>query len=519
MPNISTENINTLAQAVASIGDGDYIYILKAGASSFARIELSLFLQALGEISSSGSGSIDADTYANIQGNVNTVAAKVDELIGALAKLAFNEDVEAIGDLSWEDSGGGGDEPSVRPVLSSPAVNTTVNIGQIASDGTSVSKTIAIKGSGLTKNLAIAVSGTGFSVSPSTLPYADVNSGTSVTVTYTNTGTGDGTTKSGSLSISSDEVSRSVTLKASKAAEGVTYRNIVGTFTHCQMSGLPATVADGGSFSGTLVADSGYDLPSDITVVGTCTKSYNPTTGALSLTNITSDITLSATAQQSETPSGDYISSGLVLNLDGTDRGNTSGHWIDKVGDYDFTLGSGATEQTNGVQFDAAYEWGTCDNADLLNAIPSYSEGTIEVCFTPLSGFGGSIRTLVKPPEAGKIGAAISTNGATFYHGVDSSRVELARALVSSVSDTSLQVISANATRLVQNRSTSTATLTSANLVPNRLSALAVGGAAVAGSSDTWAMAVIHSVRIYSRQLSESEMLHNQALDLAKYGN
>lgn len=444
MPNISTENINTLAQAVASIGDGDYIYILKSGASSFARIELNLFIQALGEISGSGSSGIDADTYAVIQGNVNTVAAKVDELLGKLANLAFDEDKpEQIGNLSWDS--GGGDEPSVRPILTSPAINTTVNIGQIASDGTNVSKTIVVKGSGLTKNLTILASGTGFGVSPGTLSYADVNNGTSVTVTYTNTETGDGTTKSGSLSIFSDEVSRSISLNASKAAE------------------------------------EGGDEPPIV--------------------------------------DEDYISNGLVLNLDGTDRGGTSGHWISKVGDYDFTLGSGATEQTNGVQFDAANEWGTCNNADLMNAIPSYSEGTIEVCFTPLSGFGGSIRTLVKPSEAGKIGAAISSNGAIFYHGVDSSRVELARALVSSVSDATLQVISANAVRLVQNRSTSTATLTSANIIPNRLSALAVGGAAVLGSNDTFAMAVIHSVRIYNRQLSESEMLHNQAIDLAKYGN
>lgn len=515
MPNISTENINTLAQAVASIGDGDYIYILKSGASSFARIELNLFIQALGEISGSGSGSIDADTYTVIQGNVNTVAAKVDELLSKLANLSFDEDKPSqIGELSWDS--GSGDEPSVRPVLTSPAINTTVNIGQIASDGTNVSKTIVVKGSGLTKDLTISASGTGFSVSPSVLSYADVNNGTSVTVTYTNTGTGDGTTKSGSLSISSGEVSRSVFLKASKAAEGVTYHNIIGSFTHCQMNGLPATVADGGSFSGTLVADDGYDLPSDITVNGSCTKSYNA--GVLSLTNITSDITLSATAQQSEIPSGDYISNGLILNLDGTDRGGTSGHWIDKVDGYDFTLVGGATEQTNGVQFDATTEYGSCNNADLMNAIPAYTSGTIEVCFTPLSGFNGAIRTLVKPSENGKIGAA-ANSGSKFYHGVDEDRVEIARSLVSTISDTSLQVISACASRLMQNRAVSTASLELGKISANRLSAFMIGAGLPTGSGDTTAMAVIHSVRIYSRQLTESEMLHNQAIDLAKYGN
>lgn len=518
MPNISTENINTLAQAVASIGDGDYIYILKSGASSFARIELNLFIQALGEISGSGSGSIDADTYAVIQGNVNTVAVKVDELLGKLANLAFDEDKpDIIGDLSWDS--GGGDEPSVRPVLTSPAINSTVNIGQIASDGTNVSKTIVVKGSGLTKDLTISASGTGFSVSPKVLSYADVNNGTSVTVTYANTGTGDGTTKSGSLSISSDEVSRSVSLRASKAAEGVTYHNISGSFTHCQMSGLPATVANGGSFSGTLVADDGYDLPSDITVNGSCTKSYNA--GVLSLTNITSDITLSATAQQSETPSGDYISNGLILNLDGTDRGGTSGHWIDKVEGYDFELVGNPTEQNNGVEFDNGTKYGSCTNANLLGAIPEYSVGTIEICFTTLSGFNvaNTVRTLVKPSETGQMGAVVASSGTKFCYGADESSAVLARNLISTVSDESLQIVSASAAQLMQNGVLSTASAVSASIKNNRMSAFMIGCGIVGGSSTTWAMAVIHSVRVYNRQLSESEMSHNQALDLAKYGN
>lgn len=57
MANITTENINTLAELASSIGDGDYIYIHKAGANTFARIEKSLFMQG----SSQGSGGIDAN--------------------------------------------------------------------------------------------------------------------------------------------------------------------------------------------------------------------------------------------------------------------------------------------------------------------------------------------------------------------------------------------------------------------------------------------------------------------------
>ena len=62
MANITTENINTLAELASSIGDGDYIYIHKAGANTFSRIEKSLFMQG----SSQGGGGIEYEvgTYA-----------------------------------------------------------------------------------------------------------------------------------------------------------------------------------------------------------------------------------------------------------------------------------------------------------------------------------------------------------------------------------------------------------------------------------------------------------------------
>lgn len=42
---ITTDNINTKAQEVASIGDGDYVYIFKTGAQGFSRIAASHFAQ------------------------------------------------------------------------------------------------------------------------------------------------------------------------------------------------------------------------------------------------------------------------------------------------------------------------------------------------------------------------------------------------------------------------------------------------------------------------------------------
>lgn len=102
------------------------------------------------------------------------------------------------------------------PVLSSPSNGTTINVG--TNTGSGVSKTITVKGVYLTKSVTVSVSGTGFSVTPTSLTAAAVNAGTSVTVTYNGTATN----ATGSLTISSTEVSSNVTLTATYNTGGGT---------------------------------------------------------------------------------------------------------------------------------------------------------------------------------------------------------------------------------------------------------------------------------------------------------
>ncbi|MBR6432508.1 MAG: endonuclease, partial [Muribaculaceae bacterium] len=102
-----------------------------------------------------------------------------------------------------------------NPQLTAPTNGSTVNVGTIAATGTSVSKTITVRGSDLTKALNVSVSGTGFSVSPTSISAANANAGTTVTVTYTSNTPGDAT---GTLTISSSEASVTVNLTASKIA-------------------------------------------------------------------------------------------------------------------------------------------------------------------------------------------------------------------------------------------------------------------------------------------------------------
>ena len=102
------------------------------------------------------------------------------------------------------------------PVLTQPASGENINVGIISIDGTSVSKTITVKGANLTQNISVAVTGDGFSVIPTNLTADAVNNGSTITVTYS----GNAESASGTLTLSSSEVNRSCNLIAGKQQQG-----------------------------------------------------------------------------------------------------------------------------------------------------------------------------------------------------------------------------------------------------------------------------------------------------------
>ncbi len=109
----------------------------------------------------------------------------------------------------------GGVTPTPTPTLTSPTNGSTVNVG--TNTGNGVSKSITVKGSNLTKSLTVSVSGTGFSVTPTTISATNANNGTTVTITYNGTAT----SATGTLTITSSELSTTmVNLTASYSAGG-----------------------------------------------------------------------------------------------------------------------------------------------------------------------------------------------------------------------------------------------------------------------------------------------------------
>jgi hypothetical protein len=94
------------------------------------------------------------------------------------------------------------------PELTAPANGSTVDVGTNTGSGTST--TVTVSGSYLTQDLSVSVSGDGFTVSPTIISAADANAGTTITVTYNGTDP-DAT---GTLTISSGEVTTTVNLSA-----------------------------------------------------------------------------------------------------------------------------------------------------------------------------------------------------------------------------------------------------------------------------------------------------------------
>ena len=209
---------------------------------------------------------------------------------------------------------------TANPQITAPTNGSTVNVGTIAATGTSVSKTITVKGSDLSKALSVSVSGTGFSVSPTTISAANANAGTTVTVTYTSSTAGNAT---GTLTISSSEVSVTVNLTASKAANpqitaptnGSTVN--VGTIAATGTSVSKTITVKGSDLSKALsvsVSGTGFSVsPSTISAANanngtTVTVTYTSSTsgnatGTLTISSSEASVTVNLTASKIPMPS------------------------------------------------------------------------------------------------------------------------------------------------------------------------------------------------------------------------
>lgn len=289
--------------------------------------------------------------------NVNLLAEAHNELLGKLAKLAYNTDnVPGEVALTWPEQG---DEPAyVAPELYSPALNSVIDLGVVAVGDSSVTRTITFRGStGIVQDILLSINNDSrFALSTSQLRYQDVINGTaSVAITYS----GEDANAECILLVTGG-VTGTITLRASIAAEDDVMHSVTASLEHCSLSNS-GDVKEGDMFNANLVPDEGYaftGLTIPVVTMGgdpldseSGTIGYNQMTGNwnIHIDSVTGDIGVTASAvnvhkvnvnktgctytgQSSVidggnvvltfTPSGQYTMEGVVPTISGTTISN-----------------------------------------------------------------------------------------------------------------------------------------------------------------------------------------------------
>lgn len=253
-------------------------------------------------------GGLSDDIYTAIKDNVDTLWTKLNELIGDLANLAFDEtrtpQLTNNDKTPWPEN----ESSDQTPRLTKPANNGGTILVGTASGGL-ISTSVEIKGIYLTQPLVISVSGTGFGISsltPSPISAASANAGTTITVTYNSVSLNSAT---GSLLISSSEVSRTANLLV-LAGGGATQTFVVTqTLTGCTSSYLGGTVTEGTTLTVVLTPDSGWTftggtISATMNNVAVAVNNGQNGTKVISFGAVSGDIVITATAV-AEQPTGE----------------------------------------------------------------------------------------------------------------------------------------------------------------------------------------------------------------------
>lgn len=303
MADLTTGNINTEAQTAASVADGDYIYIYKADAGVFSKIEKSLLLQGAG---GGSGGGISSDVYDAIKANVDALYAFCSALAGenGLATLALNGAKPSLRTKTDWPSGSGGDTPSTTPTINISV--TTLSFSTTV--GTSVQKTFVVTGSNLTSKIMFSYSQISkFSISPTEISASNANTSNVITVTYAPTAVGQ---NSATIAISSQGASnKTISLNGTATASGTTYYDVsMNPTSHITLNGGGADVVEeGGTWIGGLAFDDGYEIDTlSATMNGSPVSiisdwNYGETSN-IWVEDVTGDIVITATAKEIAEP-------------------------------------------------------------------------------------------------------------------------------------------------------------------------------------------------------------------------
>lgn len=290
MANISTENINTLAQLASSIGDGDYIYIYKGSSHSFARIERSVLLDGAGGGSADISELISNDwtdtSRAHVPSarqmnlmynNLISVYNDLSALLTALANSAFSTAKPSLTELDWV-----GSSTSFIIVYSLTHCTKSQASPTSVAEGDSFTASL-LPDPGYTLN-GVTASGSGFTQS-----YDSTND---------------------KINISATNVLSSITIGCEAATFSVSVSYHLTGFS----SESDTQITSAGSFVKVLSPNSGYVVKSIAVTMGgvdITSAVWTASTKTISIPLVTGNIVITATAEESTARQISYELTGI----------------------------------------------------------------------------------------------------------------------------------------------------------------------------------------------------------------
>lgn len=200
----------------------------------------------------------------------------------------------------------------------------------------------------------------------------------------------------------------------------------------------------------------------------------------------------------------DYVQSGLLMHMDGKEKGGTDA-WVSRVNGYSFTR-YGATFNSDHVYFDGVDDYLISSSPTGTN-IPASNAGTIEfVCDN--EGFGVQQGVIFMPRTTSKLAANIAATGMiTVAADNTSSRTRATRIMTQQKAS-----ISVSNTFGYQN---GVAMEQGANNYINDVNANYnyIGRR----KSGAYFKGKIYSIRIYTRKLTQAEIMQNLSVDNLRF--
>lgn len=198
---------------------------------------------------------------------------------------------------------------------------------------------------------------------------------------------------------------------------------------------------------------------------------------------------------------GGYVRSGLVLWMDGIDKGSTAGAWTDRVAGHVFTAVNGFENGANYVGLSASSSQ-YLRNASFIS--PATLSGTIEVVITDYDA-----KSLIfMPKDNVELAFGITTAGDKIICSTRGNTKTINITFGSkifSICNETLAIVDGNIATFSSGDAWGAAD-SNYNYIGRRNS-----------SNNYQATAKIHAIRIYDRLLTQKEMLHNQHIDNKRY--